>query len=166
MLVAVRGTAVRGTADSEHIVSSVASGDEQVIYTWNAFHGYPENTLQGGKDGVVAMAWHPDLAPMQLLALGASGKVYIWAKARACPPASSLSRAPLAGFPAPEDHLQLPFAFPRPFDLGRIFTMRGSWGTWPDVCWACVQRCGQGAPVAVAVAAPHRWLQCYWRCRS
>lgn len=30
--------------------------------------------------GVQAMAWHPTLFPMQLLTLGGSGSVYIWAK--------------------------------------------------------------------------------------
>jgi len=64
------------------VVSALRSPNEHVMYTWNVAHGYPENTLQGGKDGVVALTWHPEQTPMQLLALGESGKIYIWTKAR------------------------------------------------------------------------------------
>lgn len=34
------------------------------------------------RDEAVALCWHPRRAPKQLLALGQSGRVYIWAKAR------------------------------------------------------------------------------------
>jgi hypothetical protein len=36
----------------------------------------------GGKEGVVSLVWHPIKHPMQLLAVGTSGAVYIWAKVK------------------------------------------------------------------------------------
>ena len=66
--------------DGQHIVSAIDSPEEHVIYTWNVTHGYAENTLQAGHDGVSALTWHPDALPSQLIALGRSGKMYVWAK--------------------------------------------------------------------------------------
>lgn len=66
--------------DGEHVVSAIASPEEHIIYTWNVPHEYAENTLQAGSDGVVGLAWHPEPLPMQLVAVGSSGKLYVWAK--------------------------------------------------------------------------------------
>jgi hypothetical protein len=69
-------------ADGEHVVSAVGAPGEHVVYTWHVPHGYPESTLQGGRDEVAALTWHPDQAPLQLLALGRSGRIYVWTKVR------------------------------------------------------------------------------------
>jgi WD40 repeat protein len=67
--------------DGHHLVTAIDPGsNEHVIYTWNIFHGYAENTLQAGSDGIVELTWHPEPAPMQCLAVGKSGKIYVWAK--------------------------------------------------------------------------------------
>jgi len=68
------------TPDGKHVVTALDSPTEHIIYTWNVEHGYPENTLQAGKDSIAALAWHPLSIPMQLFALGNSGRIYIWAK--------------------------------------------------------------------------------------
>ena len=67
--------------DGKHLVTAIDPGsNEHVIYTWNIFHGYAENTLQAGSDGIVELSWHPEPAPMQCLAVTKSGRIYIWAK--------------------------------------------------------------------------------------
>ncbi|KAG7670606.1 hypothetical protein Ndes2526A_g00380 [Nannochloris sp. 'desiccata'] len=67
--------------DGQHLVTAIdSSSNEHVIYTWNIPHGYAENTLQAGSDGIVELTWHPEPAPMQCLAVGKSGKIYVWAK--------------------------------------------------------------------------------------
>ncbi len=67
--------------DGKHLVTSIdASSNEHVIYTWNVVHGYAENTLQAGSDGIIELTWHPEEMPMQCLAVGKSGKIYVWAK--------------------------------------------------------------------------------------
>ena len=67
--------------DGRHLVTALRSREEHILYTWNIPYGYPENALQAGSDGVVALEWHPGKVPMQLVAVGGiSGKMYLWAK--------------------------------------------------------------------------------------
>jgi len=67
--------------DCQHLVTAIdSSSNEHVIYTWNIPHGYAENTLQAGSDGIIELTWHPEVAPMQCVAVGNSGKMYVWAK--------------------------------------------------------------------------------------
>ena len=66
--------------DSQHVISSLADPEEQIIYIWNLIHGFPESMLQGIKDGIISLCLHPDIAPMQLIAVGRTGRVYVWTK--------------------------------------------------------------------------------------
>lgn len=69
------------SSNGQHLVTAIdPSSNEHVIYTWNIPHGYAENTLQAGSDGIVELTWHPELTPMQLVAIGKTGKMYVWAK--------------------------------------------------------------------------------------
>ena len=66
-------------ADGEH-VAAAPDGQGHVIHLWGTVYGDPEQTLEAGADPVVSLVWHPMPYPMQLLALVASGKAYIWTK--------------------------------------------------------------------------------------
>ncbi|PRW33215.1 Retinoblastoma-binding 5 [Chlorella sorokiniana] len=68
--------------DGEYFAAVHEGGGRQVMYLWECEAEARVNAvLEGPRDEAVALCWHPSHAPKQLLALGQSGKVYIWAKA-------------------------------------------------------------------------------------
>ncbi|RMZ53481.1 hypothetical protein APUTEX25_003303 [Auxenochlorella protothecoides] len=73
------------SGDGEYVLAAVAGQTEHVIYAWNSHYGHTDRVLEcesgiRGAHGVLAMAWHPQLYPMQLLTLGGSGSIFIWTK--------------------------------------------------------------------------------------
>ena len=71
--------AVALSADGEH-VSAAAGTSDHLVHVWSLAAGELECVLEGPNDAgaASALAWHP-VAPL-LVSLGASGRVYVWAR--------------------------------------------------------------------------------------
>lgn len=66
--------------DGEQVLGVADRPDEQVVYFWSTKHAGFMQALECGKDAPVAMAFHPCSQPMQLLTVGATGRIYIWSR--------------------------------------------------------------------------------------
>lgn len=64
-------------SDGEFVVGAVASKGEHKIHIWNR-NGQLVRILEGPKEGLTDLAWHPNRPVMASVSL--SGVVYLWAK--------------------------------------------------------------------------------------
>ena len=71
--------AVTLSADGEHVAAAAGTSDH-LVHVWSLAVGDLECVLEGPSDAgaASALAWHP-VAPL-LVSLGASGRVYVWAR--------------------------------------------------------------------------------------
>ncbi|PNW85636.1 hypothetical protein CHLRE_03g195750v5 [Chlamydomonas reinhardtii] len=69
------------SADSEHVVGATAAKSQLLLYIWNRPLGNMERILEGPKEGVLQLAWHP--LRSLLLSCAGTGRIYIWAKVHA-----------------------------------------------------------------------------------
>ncbi|KAG2433509.1 hypothetical protein HYH02_012627 [Chlamydomonas schloesseri] len=69
------------SADSEHVVGATAAKSQLLLYIWNRPLGNMERILEGPKEGVMQLAWHP--LRSLLLSCAGTGRIYIWAKVHA-----------------------------------------------------------------------------------
>lgn len=66
------------SSDGEYVVGGM-EGAEHRIHIWRAIDGNLEMTLEGGREGVKQVAWHPSRRVVMSVGQG-TGSVYIWAK--------------------------------------------------------------------------------------
>lgn len=66
------------SSDSEYVVGGM-EGTEHKIHIWRTIDGHLELTLEGAREGVSQIQWHPLRGVIVSLGLG-MGQVYIWAK--------------------------------------------------------------------------------------
>ncbi|KAK9820894.1 hypothetical protein WJX74_003022 [Apatococcus lobatus] len=66
------------TADSEHLAAAAHSKTEHIIYIWNRDFGNLTRILEGPKQGVVDMDWHP--ARNMLASVSADGQIFLWVR--------------------------------------------------------------------------------------
>ncbi|KAG2442313.1 hypothetical protein HXX76_002399 [Chlamydomonas incerta] len=69
------------SADSEHVVGATAARSQLLLYIWNRPLGNMERILEGPREGVLQLAWHP--LRSLLLSCAGTGRIYIWAKVHA-----------------------------------------------------------------------------------
>ena len=104
--------------------------------------------LTGCRDGVVALCWHPDSVPMQLLAVSSNGNINIWAKVR--------TRRVFCGADAVAAHCGRPASY-------LLCLARCQLPTPPALCLPCrLQPCTSPAPDCMPVPAlPPPLLQAF-----
>lgn len=66
------------SSDGEYVVGGM-EGAEHRIHIWRAIDANLELTLEGGREGVKQVAWHPSRRVVMSVGQG-TGNVYIWAK--------------------------------------------------------------------------------------
>lgn len=66
------------SSDSEYVVGGM-EGTEHKIHIWRTIDGHLELTLEGAREGVSQIQWHPLRGVIVSLGMG-MGQVYIWAK--------------------------------------------------------------------------------------
>lgn len=66
------------SSDGEYVVGGM-EGTEHKIHIWRAVDGHLELTLEGAREGVSQIQWHPLRGVIVSLGIG-MGQVYIWAK--------------------------------------------------------------------------------------
>lgn len=64
-------------------VAASARSGAHVVYVWDACTGNLDRVLEGPRaaGAAVALAWHPNCVPPQLLSVGGRGSILVWAKA-------------------------------------------------------------------------------------
>ena len=65
------------SCDGEYIIGGSAQKSQHNIYIWNKEMGQLEKTLEGPKEGIMDLVWHPS-RPV-IASLSTAGVVYIWA---------------------------------------------------------------------------------------
>lgn len=66
------------SSDGEYVIGGM-EGAEHRIHIWRTIDGNLEMTLEGGREGVKQVAWHPSRRVVMSVGQG-TGNVYIWAK--------------------------------------------------------------------------------------
>lgn len=66
------------TGNGEHVSAASSSPSEHAIYIWDREFGRLETVLQGPKESILHMAWHPTRS--LLATVSSTGTVYIWAR--------------------------------------------------------------------------------------
>ncbi|KAK9848563.1 hypothetical protein WJX84_010201 [Apatococcus fuscideae] len=66
------------TADSEHLAAAAHSKTEHIIYIWNREWGNLTCILEGPKQGVVDIDWHP--VRNILASVSAEGQIFLWVR--------------------------------------------------------------------------------------
>lgn len=64
--------------DTEHVVAATLRKDEHQLYIWNSVLGQLVYILEGPREAIHTMAWHPSRSI--LAALSSTGRIYLWAK--------------------------------------------------------------------------------------
>eukprot|EP01104_Vermistella_antarctica_P018150 TRINITY_DN662_c1_g6_i1.p1 TRINITY_DN662_c1_g6~~TRINITY_DN662_c1_g6_i1.p1 ORF type:complete len:406 (-),score=88.71 TRINITY_DN662_c1_g6_i1:619-1836(-) len=65
------------SANGDYVIGGSAQNAEHKIYVWNRAFGHLERVLEGPKEGIMDLCWHPMRAI--IASCSTSGNVYIWA---------------------------------------------------------------------------------------